>query len=61
MYKLAYIRRINLKINDGEEKNYIFGEYDDGEDVFTVLEFISNDQMQFKASMCRFVENFIDY
>ena len=37
--------------------NKKFGEYDD-EDAFTVLEFISSDQVQSKATRCRLVENF---
>ena len=32
-------------------------EYDD-ESTFIVLEFISSSQVQFKAPMCRLVENF---
>ena len=30
-------------------------------DAFTVLEFISSDQVQSKAPMCRLVEKFTDY
>ena len=38
----------------------MFGESDD-EGAFIVLEFNSNGQVQFKAPMCRLVENFTSY
>ena len=47
-------------MNNKFENKSMFGEYVD-EDVFTVLEFISSDQLQSKAPICRSVENFTGY